>query len=83
MEKEMSGDKKETNKITVQIQEGFFPPNVPFVKGSAMAEDKKGRIDEGFVPQKAPARPSNKEDKGFVPPSSPRKPPEKPDKNKK
>lgn len=79
----MFEDKKEIKKITVHIQEGFFPPNAPVVKGSVMAEDKKGRIDEGFVPQKAPAKPSNKEDKGFVPPSSPMKPPEKPGKNKK
>jgi len=42
-----------------------------------MPEDKKNKIDEGYVPQKSPKK---RDDigKGFVPPSSPKKPPEKP-----
>ena len=79
----MPEEKKESKKIRAQIQGGFYPQNAPLAKGPAMAEDKKGKSDEGFVPQKPPSKPADKEDKGFVPPPAPRKPPEKPDKEKK
>ena len=79
----MSERKKETKKTRVQIQGGFIPPNVPLIKGATMSDHEKRRIDEGFVPQKAPSKPAKTGDKGFVPQPSPRKPPEKPDKGKK
>jgi len=80
MAKEKSEIKK---KITVQIQGGFSPPLAPIIRGGIMANDKKNRIDEGFVPPKQPTKPAGIEKKGFVPPSSPRKPPDKPGKDKK
>jgi len=79
----MQDRKSETKKVLVQIEGGFFTQNVPLMKGAVMAEDKKGKTDEGLVPQNAPMKPPDKEDKGFVPGSSPKKPPEKPDKGKK
>ena len=39
-----------------------------------MSDNKKKRIDKGFVPQKPPQKPI-KPVKGFVPPRSPKKPP--------
>jgi len=39
-----------------------------------MLDNKKKRIDEGFVPQKTPKKPVDLK-KGFVPPRSPKKPP--------
>jgi hypothetical protein len=39
-----------------------------------MSDNKKKRINEGFVPQKPPKKPVELE-KGFVPPRSPKKPP--------
>lgn len=78
----MTKEKSENRKVSVKIQEGFFPQNAPLMKGAVMAEDKKGKIDKAFVPQKAPLKPPDKGDKGFVPQSSPKKPPEKPDKGK-
>ena len=58
-----------------------------------MSDNKKKRIDEGFVPQKSPKKPvENKENfmwpppevkKGFVPPRLPKKPPTKPSNRKK
>jgi len=44
-----------------------------------MSDNKKKRIDEGFVPQ----RPPIKIEKGFVPPRLPKKPPTKPANKKK
>jgi hypothetical protein len=43
-----------------------------------MSDNKKKRIDEGFIPQKPPKKPVEVEvEKGFVPPRSPKKPPAK------
>jgi len=47
-----------------------------------MSDNKKKRIDEGFVPQKPPKKPV-KVEKGFVPPCSPYKPPTKSSNRKK
>jgi hypothetical protein len=47
-----------------------------------MSGDKKERIKEGFVPQKAPVKP-DKIDRGFVPPKPPAKPPAKSSSEKK
>ena len=47
-----------------------------------MSDNKKKRIDYGFVPQKSPKKPVDLE-KGFVPPHSPKKPPTKPSNKKK
>jgi hypothetical protein len=47
-----------------------------------MSDNKKKRVDEGFVPQKSPKR-SVKLEKGFVPPRLPKKPPAIPANKKK
>jgi len=47
-----------------------------------MLDNKKKRIDEGFIPQKPPVKPVEVE-KGFVPPRSPHKPPTKSSNRKK
>ena len=79
----MPDKKTEVKKISAQIQGGFYPQTALLVKGATMAEDKKGRVDEGFVPPGPPLKPGNKDDKGFVPPPPPKRRPEKPDKGKK
>ena len=79
----MAEDKRGVKTISTKIQGGFFPPDTPVIRGSIMTGDKKGNINEGFVPAKQPAKPAGKEDKGFVPPQPPRKPPDKPDQGKK
>ena len=79
----MAKEKSEDKKVSAKIQEGFFPQNEPLMKGATMSRDKKGRIDEGFVPPVPPLKPVNKDDKGFVPLPPPRKPPDKPKSSKK
>ena len=44
---------------------------------------KKGKINEGFVPQAPPIKPGRKEEAGYVPPRPPIKPPIKPTKENK
>jgi hypothetical protein len=79
----MPDKKSEVKKVSVQIQEGFYPQNSPLMKEATTAQDKKGRVDEGFVPPGPPLKPGNKDDKGFVPPPPPKMPQKKPDKGKK
>ena len=47
-----------------------------------MSDNKKKRIDKGFVPQKPPKK-SVEVEKGFVPPRSPKRPPTKSSNRKK
>lgn len=74
----MAEEKKQTKRITVQIQGGFTPPGTPVLRGTIMSADEKGNVKEGFVPSPPPTKPGGKEDKGFVPPPPPQKPPQKP-----
>jgi hypothetical protein len=79
----MPEEKPDDTKVSAQIQGGFYPQTAPLMKGATMSEEKKGKIDEGFVPPGPPLKPGDKDDKGFVPPPPPRKPPDKPESGKK
>jgi hypothetical protein len=46
-------------------------------------EDKKEKLNEGFIPQSPPIKPGRTEEAGYVPPKSPVKPPIKPPKENK